>query len=189
MRLGPHREIKDITYDRLKEALHYNPKTGVWTWRVSTARRINVGDIAGHVSKTNGYRRIKIDGKLYLSIRLAFLYMEGYFPEHDVDHINRIRDDDRWANLREVSRQCNIRNAGVRCTNKSGVKGVHWDASRGKWVATVTVNYKDINLGRHCRFRNAVLARFEAERQFNMNACDMESSAYQYLTQNNLIER
>lgn len=177
-----------LTQRRLKDALHYNPETGVWAWLISTARRIEIGDIAGHINAKDGYRRIKIDGSLYLSNRLSFFYMEGYFPENDVDHINRIRHDDKWLNLREVSRQVNIRNCGIRKTNKSGVKGVLWVKERLKWAVSITVNYKKYSLGRYKDFEEAVFVRFAAEQCLGWDSCDAMSLTRLYLISNNLIK-
>ena len=82
-----------LTQSRLKELLHYNPETGIFTWLVSK-KGVKIGNIAGSVNSI-GYRYISVDRILYKASRLAWLFIEGYFPENDVDHINRIRDDDR----------------------------------------------------------------------------------------------
>ena len=73
--------------------------------------------------------------------------MEGYLPENDVDHINRIRDDNRWCNLRHVSRVCNIRNRDKFKNNTSGVTGVSWFDSRGTWRVRIAVDRKQMGLG------------------------------------------
>lgn len=90
-----------LTQKRLKELLKYNPDSGAFRWRVSWTRtRLPAGCI-----HSDGYRRIEIDGRRYLASRLAWLYMKGRMPENFVDHINRIRDDNRWANLRHVGKR------------------------------------------------------------------------------------
>ena len=65
-----------ITADRLREIIHYDRETGAFQWRVSPRYGIQVGDVAG-VFDPNGYRLIKIDGRLYKASRLAFLWVEG----------------------------------------------------------------------------------------------------------------
>ena len=70
---------KRLTQKRLKELLHYDPLTGVWTWLETMNHMSKVGTIAGCID--DGYRRITIDQKTYKSSRLAFLYIEGYSPE------------------------------------------------------------------------------------------------------------
>ena len=39
-----------LTFSRLHQVLHYDPGTGVFTWLVSTAHRIKIGDVAGSPS-------------------------------------------------------------------------------------------------------------------------------------------
>ena len=89
-----------LTQEYLKSILHYDPETGVFTWigKTSTKTRAIIGMNAGYI-RPDGYRYIKIYNRAYNASRLAFVYMEGYWPEHEVDHRNRIRDDDRWKNF------------------------------------------------------------------------------------------
>ena len=68
-----------------------------------------MGKRAGSISK-QGYRRIGINGKTYRAGRLAFLYMTGRWPNPEVDHENKVRDDDRWNNLRELTKLQNMQN-------------------------------------------------------------------------------
>lgn len=89
-----------LTQKRLKKLLYYNPDTGIFTWKINSRRSLKDAP-AGNLHPS-GYIRIGIDSKEYRAHRLAFLYMEGYIPENDVDHINRVRDDNRWKNLREL---------------------------------------------------------------------------------------
>lgn len=97
-----------ITQDRLRELLHYDPDTGIFTRLVSTGWRGKVGDVAGY-KNPDGYLVIMIDYKLYLAHRLAWLYTYGRFPEV-TDHINGVRDDNRIVNLREVTNWENAQN-------------------------------------------------------------------------------
>ena len=103
-----------ITQPQLKELLLYNPETGVFIWRESRGR-VRKGSLAGRIKihgriSTRGYREIGVNDKLYRAARLAFLYMTGEFPRKEVDHKNRVRDDDAWDNLRDVSHLENVRN-------------------------------------------------------------------------------
>ena len=174
-----------LTQKRLKELLCYDPETGIFTWkeRVLSRKRKSEksGQIAGNINKTTGYRRIGIDGESYIAPRLAFLYMKGYFPEHEVDHKNRIRLDDRWENLRHVSRQCNTRNKSIYKNNKSGIAGVSWNKNRKRWAATITTFCKTLNIGRFKSKIDAVKTRWEAEKKYNFQNCNTTSSAYLYI--------
>jgi hypothetical protein len=86
--------------------------------------------------------------------------------KRDVDHINGNVLDNRRENLRVVSRAVNMRNfAGLRPNNTSGVVGVSFDKSRGKWVANIKVNNQHVRLGRFETLEAAKAARLEAERR------------------------
>ena len=50
-------------------------------------------------------------------------------------------------------------------SNKSGVVGVNWDKSRGKWMAGIRFQGKKYNLGRFEHFEDAVEARKAAEKE------------------------
>lgn len=128
-----------ITQDRLKELLRYDPETGFFTWVAPTNSRLSKGSIAGHKQK-DGYIVIKLDGKSYRAHRLAFLYIDGIFPEVWVDHINGSRNDNRFSNFRKASISENMFNAGLAKTNKSGIKGVYCNANEGKWKAQIRAN-------------------------------------------------
>lgn len=117
-------EIKaqKLTQSRLKELLHYEPDTGWFTWRVYSSI-YNPGDRAGGLHG-RGYRSIGVDYKKYLEHSLAWLYMTGVWPPHEVDHINRAREDNRWTNLRAATRSQNGHNKGMHKANGVGFPGV-----------------------------------------------------------------
>ena len=134
-----------ITQSRLKELLHYNPETGIFT-RIASCRRPDlIGKKAGSI-KARGYVSIMIDGHHYLAHRLAFLYMTGLMPESS-DHINRVRDDNRWVNIRVATPSQNMMNRSIFKNNKSGFRGVSWKNREQKWVANIRVDGKQKQLG------------------------------------------
>ncbi len=102
---------QELTAEYLRSILHYDQETGIFTWKVRTARRVKAGDVAG-CSDGDGYRLIKVQSRLYKAHRLAWLYIHGSWPKDQIDHINRIRTDNRIANLREVSNKQNLQNTG-----------------------------------------------------------------------------
>lgn len=152
-----------ITQKELKELLDYNPGTGFFTWKEWRKNSVQKGDIAGS-HNDDGYIRIEIKRQKYRAHRLAFLYMEGRFPKL-VDHINHIRDDNRWCNLREIKQVENNRNCSIRKDNKSGVIGVHWVTRDKRWVASIRIHRKDIRLGNYKDKFEAICARKSAERK------------------------
>ena len=129
-----------ITQAELKEILHYDPGTGIFTWKTDgRGRGHKIGNVAGTCTEY-GYIRIGIYGRYYMAHCLAILYTDGYLSEYTVDHIDRVRDNNRRNNLREASHQCQMRNSGINKNNFSGIKGVTWNKTYNKWQAQVMVN-------------------------------------------------
>jgi hypothetical protein len=172
--------MKTLTQERLKELIHYDPDTGVFSWRVDRGHNKTKGMIAGNCN-TLGYIDISINDKHYYAHRIAFLYMEGFFPENEVDHINRIRHDNKWRNLKHVSRQCNMRNQSLSKANTSGITGVTWHKGGHKWVSQIMVAQKNKYLGLFKTLKEAAQARWEAEVKYNFPNCNSTSSAYLFL--------
>lgn len=110
-----------LTLAQLQARLHYDPTTGLFTWRVKQGKR-GKGQLAGALNRTNGYVYIGLMHGEYLAHRLAWFYMTGRWPVADVDHINRHRDDNRWANLRGASRSENNKNKGDRTVDDAVVR-------------------------------------------------------------------
>lgn len=135
---------KALTQQKLRHVLRYDHETGDFTW-LRNRNRFLVGEKAGCVWPT-GYVAIKIGGKAYLAHRLAWLYRTGEWPEHEIDHINRDRSDNRFANLRDVTRSLNRANSAIGANNMSGYRGVHRSGS--KWVSSIRVDGKSFDLGR-----------------------------------------
>ena len=135
-----------LTQEQLKELLSYDPETGIFTWLKAVSKSVRVGSIAGSFDK-KGYIRIGLLRRRYSAHRLAFLYMTGSFPPNDTDHINGVRNDNRWINLRQATNSENQRNQGKPITNTSGYKGVSWNKRAKKWLAKIKHMNHDIHLG------------------------------------------
>lgn len=134
-----------LTRKILKTYLNYNAKTGVWRWVRSTPNSsAKAGALAGNINNT-GYLTISIFGRAYLAHRLAWFYVKGRWPKHDVDHKNTKRDDNRFRNLRAATKSENLGNSKKRKDNKTGYKGVSF--RRGKWVAYIGLAGRNRFLG------------------------------------------
>lgn len=134
-----------LTQAELKQLLHYDPETGLFTWiTTGTGRKRNKS--AGWLQR-DGYRRIGIHGATYLEHRLAWLYVHGNFPPEQLDHINRTRHDNRITNLRTVSRQQNAFNLSLYKNNKSGYIGVHWRKDMNEYRACIRIDGKLKTIG------------------------------------------
>ena len=177
---------KELTQARLKELLEYEPDTGYFIWKDNVGySHIRVG-IAGSLEQ-NGYLAIGVDGQRYQAHNLVWLYQYGVFPEKEIDHINRIRDDNRFKNLRELSCLLNNHNLGLSTRNTSGVTGVGWHKAEQKWQASITNKKRVWNLGLFKEKLDAVKARWEGEKRFGWNLVNPESSAYWYLSDRGLL--
>ncbi len=158
-------QANELTAEYLRSVLHYDPETGLFTWKVRAANRVKVGDAAG-CPNGDGYLHIKVQSRLYKAHRLAWLYMNGEWPKDQLDHINRNRSDNRIANLREVSHKQNQQNAGKSSTNTSGHTGVSWNKQNSKWRALIMHNRKLIHLGYFATLEEALSARKAAEKLY-----------------------
>ncbi len=141
-----------LTAERLKELLHYDPTTGVFTWRMRRGRSALEGQQAGSIriaryDSGGGYRDIGIDGQLYLAHRLAWLYMTGQWPPAHIDHDNSVRDDNRWDNIRPATVSQNGMNRPAQANNTSGFKGVTHHKRARKWMAQITKDGRHYYLG------------------------------------------
>lgn len=156
----------------LKSILHYNPKTGIFIWKIKPAINTNVGDVAGCIDKSEnqGYIKIKIKYKSYKAHRLAWLYMTGEWPKYEIDHKDRNRVNNIWTNLRIANDNGNARNKGKPRNNTSGYKGVSKGPStkRGDiWIAQIIVNTKHIYLGRFRTPEEAYIVYCKAAKQYH----------------------
>ena len=89
---------------------------------------------------SRGYINIGIGGKMYRVHRLIMLAFVGE-SDKQVDHINRIKTDNRFENLRYCT---NIENS----LNRDWVdnaKGYSWHIN--KWQARININGKQKHLG------------------------------------------
>jgi len=141
------KEILEIAGKKFISSLNYNAETGFFTWLPKSSeckdyKRWNVryaGCIAGGIDSSNGYVNIvlKVGSRVrkFKAHRIAYLLNNGKWPTGEVDHINHDRADNRWINLREVSRSENQQNAKPQINNVSGSTGVCWHKQIGKWYA------------------------------------------------------
>ena len=158
----------DLTAEFVRSLLDYDPKTGIFRWKVQHGG-MNNRDVAGHLNP-KGYIQISINYRLYRAHRLAFLVTTGNWPKGDIDHKNRIKHDNRLENIRPASQSNNLANQlGSPGRRKSKFKGVYKIAERntGKiWIAEIRVNNQRIRLGRFEREEDAYMAYMAAAKKY-----------------------
>ena len=119
--------------------LYYNSETGKF-WKAFANGKIK----KYKANSTDGYILIRFNGRLELGHRIAWKLVYGVWPKDQVDHINRVKDDNRISNLREATNQENQRNKDS--------KGYYFykqnaDHGRKPWLAKIGHNKKTYYLG------------------------------------------
>ena len=155
-------EQNNITQEYLKSILDYNPETGIFRWKVRSVNMFEdgffsaehncnlwnarfVGKPPGSID--NGYLRISINYEKYRAHILAWVIINGSWPERDIDHINLDRSDNRICNLRLSEDGGNSKNCPKRKDNKTGYKSVHFCKRDKKYIARIQNNGKRIIVG------------------------------------------
>lgn len=168
-----------ITAEKLRELLHYDPVTGVFTWRVD--RRLGLagnghlvaaaGSIAGQLDPSTGYMQCHVMGRRYLMHRLAVLHVTGAWPTGEVDHEDGNRARNVWTNLRDVPHAINKQNQRrARADNKLMLQGVQFDPHgkrEKRYRSRITVTGKVHRLGYFLTAEEAHEAYLTAKRRLH----------------------
>jgi len=134
-----------ITHEQLRQALRYEPDTGKWFWLVNI-RNAKPGDEAGcYNGNASGYAIIGINGRQYYAHVLAWFYMTGKWPDHEIDHEDVDGFNNKWVNLRAATHAQNGWNRSLTARNKVGYKGVCPYGDR--FIVKITHNDKVEQLG------------------------------------------
>ena len=136
-----------ISQGFIKTQFKYNKKTGELERRkVSTHAKVGWIDGSGHLVT-------EIFGKPFYVHRLIFLYHHGYIPAQ-IDHINRVKTDNRIENLRECTHSQNILNRKKMAHNASYssiYRGVSWEkgktAQSKHWRTYLCISEKIVAIG------------------------------------------
>jgi hypothetical protein len=166
-----------LTQAIVREFLHYDPDTGLLTWRhrrrcwfkndhFCNAWNTKHAGQPAFTAMSDGYHQGRIFDQGYQAHRVIFLWMMGRWP-NEIDHINHDRADNRWRNLREVDPYEQNGNLSLPRNNSSGHAGVV--RFRGKWQASIQVNGRTRHLGTYPIFEAAVAARKAAERRYGFH--------------------
>jgi hypothetical protein len=161
---------QELTQERLKELLYYDPDTGIFTWKERGIKNVDnrlYGKEAG--AKSRGYLVTRLDDILYFNHRLAWLYMTGKLPKNKIDHINNIRNDNSFFNLREADQSQNSQNLkSAKINNKStGLLGAFYCEKRKLFYSRIRINNKVIRLGYFHSAVNAHSAYINAKRKYH----------------------
>lgn len=169
---------KKIDPEIVRKLLRYDPETGklFWLTRIAGgpitevyARRFNTrfaGKEAFTAKTQTGYLQGHLLSSKHAAHCVIWVLVHGKWPV-EVDHINGNRSDNRLANLREVDRLENCKNASIRKSRNGSTIGVRF--SKGAWQANITCAGQRYHLGRFKIHGDAVAARKRAEREFGFH--------------------
>jgi len=153
-----------ITQEIAHEYFEY--KDGDLYWKKSDARRCYVGEKVGWIDD-EGYKKVIFKYRKESVHRIIFLMHHGYLPK-EIDHKDGNPANNDIKNLREASRSQQVWNTRIRKDNKSGVKGVCWDAQRKQWLVRVCKHKKIAYQGRFNDLELAELIAIEARNKYHM---------------------
>lgn len=140
-----------LTREYLRKHFIYTPETGLF-------QRLVDGYSPTKPDPSNGYFRIRVEGKLYYVHRLIWMYQTGAFPEGEIEHEDRDRTNNKWNNISDVPKSINALNKSKLINNTSGVTGVYWESRTNKWRAEVQYQGKKYRLGRFIDMQDAANA-------------------------------
>jgi len=153
----------EITPETLRRKLRYAPNEGKLFWRPTTPDMYTPGKkSATHqcnawnaryankeaftATDAHGYKVGTLSRKCLKAHRVVWAIVYGEWPSADIDHINKDRADNRISNLRAVTRAQNLANSHRARGTTSVYRGVRY--SFGKWEARISVDNRQVSLGR-----------------------------------------
>jgi hypothetical protein len=155
----------DLTAHRLRNLLHYDTATGIFTWLFGTRF---AGQPAGHTCGAYNYKRITIGTQTHLAHRLAWLWVYGAWPTHQIDHIDGNTSNNRIQNLRDVDSQTNCQNLlQAKSCSQSGFLGAHWNKKAKRWYAQIRVDGKLLHIGSYLSAEDAHAAYLQMKRKYH----------------------
>lgn len=167
--------MNSLTAEKVRHLFSYDPATGLLVRRVTLLRSDTgkpvrggeAGRVAGVLSKSDGYVRVSVDGRVYQAHRLIWLHVTGEWPNGEVDHVDGVRHNNRWANLRNATVQQNRMNTVGQRSRKGPYPGVYEHSrTKGSFVAQIKHNRKVHYLGVFPTPELARDARVAAEKRF-----------------------
>jgi len=141
-------DVKErVNQELIQKLFHYDPHTGVFKriGRMKNNGEVQSCDFVPSAKSTHGYIQVRLLDVTFDIHTLIWVYMTGEYPEHDIDHIDGNRINNKWGNLRSVTRQMNLRNVGERHKPKFGMVGIG-RSSRNTNKYRVYIGYNHVGM-------------------------------------------
>jgi len=144
----------------LFEKMSNRPIRAARMWQSRSEGKEAMTCVGGH-----GYKMGSIFQRQYLAHRVIWAIMTGAWPERHIDHINGDKLDNRWSNLRDVTRKENMRNRRISSNNRSGCHGVSKTRDGESWRARIHTSKGELWIGVFQSLDDAIIARKKAEQK------------------------
>jgi hypothetical protein len=170
-----------LTQERLKELLHYDQDTGVFTRKTKVGRYL-AGSVSG-AKHNKGYIQITIDGSNLLAHRLAWAICIWQIPNRS----NRPHKTElKLITVLKIYEMLIVQQIFIMLvcdrTILVGVTGVVWNARSNKWIAQIIYKNKRYYIGCFETVESASIARKHKEKllmQSELKAHDCNASLCQ----------
>lgn len=148
----PVRLLTEQNKADIRRLVSYDPETGAFFNKIDRRgvgkfRHMPAGTIIPTTLSVHGYAMIGIASRLYSAHRVAWFLATGEWSGLHIDHIDHVRTNNKFENLRCVNPRANKMNETRRKDNSSGCTGVSFDKRLQKWRAYYYANTKNIHLG------------------------------------------
>ena len=149
-------------HQTVTEHLSYDQATGLFTVR-KTNRVVGTLSMDGYVKVRDPF-----DKQIKMAHRLAWFYVTSRWPNSQIDHINGVRSDNRFLNLRESTPGENMQNMQrARRDNRVDLIGANFHSPSNRWRSQIKLNGKKIHLGYFDTAYDAHLAYLRAKRDLH----------------------
>ena len=166
--------LNDIPIDLLRERFEYAPELGgsCLRWRQDRIAgmgmvKCKAGTMAGTLTKA-GYWLMGVEGRRILAHRVVYAINTGIWPEHQIDHIDRNKLNNRIENLRAVTHAENAYNRGASRSSGTGVRGVHLRKDTGKYCVQIKRGDTRETIGCYSSLEEASKAYTEAKERLHV---------------------
>lgn len=141
----------------LLEKFTYCSVSGTLTHNKSYSNFIKAGDDAGYLRK-DGYLQVKVNSKAYLVHRICYYMHTGEQPEY-IDHLNKVRSDNRFINFRSCTHAENMKNKSDYSNNLTGDRNISYHIRDGVYEVKFRVDGKQHYVGRSNTLEGAIAIR------------------------------
>lgn len=141
----------------LLDKFTYCPISGTLSHNKGYSNFIKAGDYAGSYRK-DGYLQVKVSSKAYLVHHICYYMHTGEMPEY-IDHLNKIRSDNRFINLRSCTHAENMKNKSDYSNNITGERNISYHSRDCVYEVKFKVDGKQHYVGRSKTLEGAIAIR------------------------------